>query len=427
MKNLIKLTLIALIISFAFTSCNGGDDPNPTATCSDGIQNQGEEGIDCGGPCTACAQATENKTGSITANETWTNDRIWVLNQKVVVKNGVTLTIEPGTIIKGSEGQGSLASALVIERGGKLMAEGTASQPIIFTSISDNITVGQTAGTNLSAADNGLWGGLIVLGKAKGSFDGDPTEFNIEGIPADDLFGLYGGTDDADNSGVLKYISIRHGGAEIGEGNEINGLTLGAVGSGTVIDHIEIVANYDDGIEFFGGAVNASNVVIYGVGDDGLDIDQAYGGTITNAIVIQGSASGSGLEIDGREGTFERGFVIDQLTLIGNGSSSKIAEYKSKAYGETKNVFVTGWSTGSQVKISDAVSSQHYTDGDLAFTNWEVELPSGVTSVNDILLDEGNAASGFSSDTGFEAVTSSTTGADTSVFGWTYAKAQGAL
>jgi hypothetical protein len=325
MKNLFLSVFTALSLGLLFTSCGGGDDTPETPD-------------------------PQSITGEITVNTTWTNDRIWVLNQKVVVKSGVTLTIEAGTIIKGSEGQGSLASALVIARGGKIMAEGTASEPIIFTSINDNIAVGQTAGTNLTAADNGLWGGLLIMGNAKGSFTGDVSEFNIEGIPASDTFGLYGGTNDADNSGVLKYVSIRHGGAEIGEGNEINGLTLGCVGSGTTIQNVEVVANYDDGIEFFGGAVNVTNALVWSVGDDGLDIDQAYSGTITNAMVIQGTTSQSGLEIDGREGTLERGFTIDKLTLKGNSSASKIAEYKSKAYGITKNVYAYGWSATSVVK-----------------------------------------------------------------------------
>ena len=171
-------------------------------------------------------------TGVITSSTTWTNDNIYRLNQKVVVEDGVTLTIQEGTIIKGTPGTGSLASALIIARGGKINAVGTPSQPIIFTSSSDNIDVGQTAGTNLDENDRGLWGGLLILGKAPCSFSGDVTELQIEGIPADDTFGLYGGTDAADNSGVLQYVSIRHGGALIGEGNEINGLTLGGVGTG---------------------------------------------------------------------------------------------------------------------------------------------------------------------------------------------------
>ena len=146
------------------------------------------------------------KTGLISANETWTSDRIWVLAGRVVVNAGVTLTIEPGTIIKGEAGEGSLASALIIAKGGRINADGTASEPIIFTSIDDNIAVGQTAGTNLDATDDGLWGGLIILGDAP--ISADATSVQIEGIPADDTFGQYGGTNAADNSGTLDYISI---------------------------------------------------------------------------------------------------------------------------------------------------------------------------------------------------------------------------
>ena len=235
-KSILAFSVLATIALF---SCSSDDDNN-------------------GGTTTPQVNVV-SVTGSITSNTTWSNDNIYQLNQKVVVQDGATLTIEAGTIIKGSSGTGSLASALVVARGGKLMAEGTASEPIIMTSASDNITIGQTMGTNLDQNDRGLWGGLIVLGNAPCSFSGDVTDLQIEGIPAEDTWGLYGGSNATDNSGVMKYISIRHGGALIGEGNEINGLTLGGVGSGTEIDHIEVVANVDDGVEFFGGTVNASN------------------------------------------------------------------------------------------------------------------------------------------------------------------------
>ena len=236
MKN--SILAFSVLTTIALFSCSSSDDNGSTIGPSE--------------------PTVVSVSGSITSNTTWTSNVIYQLNQKVVVQDGATLTIEPGTIIKGSSGTGSLASALVIARGGKLMAEGTATQPIIFTSASDNIALGQTMGTNLDQNDRGLWGGLIVLGNAPCSFSGDVGALQIEGIPAEDEWGLYGGTDPADNSGVIKYVSIRHGGALIGEGNEINGLTLGGVGTGTEIDNVEVVANVDDGIEFFGGTVNAS-------------------------------------------------------------------------------------------------------------------------------------------------------------------------
>ncbi len=400
MKNL-SLLMFAFALTF-LSSCGTETPPEPTPVPD-----------------------PQSVSGEITSNTTWTSDRIWIINQKVVVKSGVTLTIQPGTIIKGNTGSGSLASAIVIARGGKIMAEGTSDKPIIFTSINDNIALGQKAGTNLSSSDNGLWGGLIILGKAKGSFTGDVTEFNIEGIPASDTYGKYGGADDNDNSGSLKYISIRHGGAEIGEGNEINGLTLGCVGSGTTIQNVEIVANFDDGIELFGGMVNVTNALVWAVGDDGLDIDQSYGGTITNAMVIQGATSQSGLEIDGREGIFDRGFVIDKLTLKGNNSANKYAEYKSNANGVTKNVYATGWSATSTIKINDATASANYTAGTLDFINWQVTLPTGVTLAS--ILVNTTAGSTFSSDAAFTAVVTATTGADTTAFAWTYAKAKSAF
>ena len=116
--------------------------------------------------------------------------------------------------------------------------------------------------------------------------DEDVSEVQIEGIPSSDANGLYGGNNDEDNSGVMTYISIRHGGANIGEGNEINGLTLGCVGSGTVISNIEVVANQDDGIEWFGGTVNVSNAVVWNAGDDAIDTDQAWAGTLDNFVVV---------------------------------------------------------------------------------------------------------------------------------------------
>jgi hypothetical protein len=227
------------------------------------------------------------------------------------------LTIEPGTIIKGEAGTGANATALLIARGGKLIAEGTPSQPIIFTSVADEISqsdiaAGNFASPNLDPTVNGLWGGVIVLGKAKispkPSTSGELNEVQIEGIPTSDPNGLYGGNDDTDNSGIISYVSIRHGGANIGSGNEINGLTLGGVGSMTTINNVEIVANQDDGIEWFGGTVNTSYAVVWNCGDDGIDTDQSWAGNLDNFVVI--SPAGHCFELDGPEGSYEAGHNI---------------------------------------------------------------------------------------------------------------------
>lgn len=369
-------------------------------------------------------------SGSITSNTTWTSNVIYQLNQKVVVQDGATLTIEPGTIIKGSSGTGSLASALVIARGGKLMAEGTATEPIIFTSAADNIALGQTMGTNLDQNDRGLWGGLIVLGNAPCSFSGDVDALQIEGIPAEDTWGLYGGNDSEDNSGVIKYVSIRHGGALIGEGNEINGLTLGGVGTGTEIDHVEVVANVDDGIEFFGGTVHASNLLVWAQGDDAIDIDQAYSGTIDNVVVHLGDASDHAFEVDGPEGTAAGSFTLQNASIFGNSitENGEYADYRKAATGATNNVFASGFPAGKDVELDNDAVAESYNAGTLTFGTWEIVLPSGVTDVTSIFVNKAVnvTVTGFG-DNATAVNAQGSIGADTSAFGWTYSNAKAGL
>lgn len=415
----------------------GGPNCQPcvdaTATCSDGIQNGDETGIDFGGSCAEIITVS----GEIGADTTWTANNIYVLGGKVVIGMGVTLTIEPGTIIKGKPGSGSLASALIVQRDSKIEAVGTAEKPIIFTAEADNIVVGQTAGTNLNETDRGLWGGLLVLGRASASLPGDVTEYQIEGIPAEDTFGTYGPGDalnDADNSGNLKYISIRHGGALIGEGNEINGLTLGAVGSGTTIDNIEIVGNVDDGVEFFGGTVNPTNLLVWSGGDDGLDIDQAYSGTIDNAIVIAGDAQDSDLEIDGGEGSTNASFTMKNVTLVGAGTdSNKYADFRSGARGTVENIYAYGFSAASIARIDGNSVAQNFLDGLLIFNNWEVvgagasifqEAPKDLESALIVSPDLPTRADAWTTEV---TSGSETVGADTSAFSWTYANAKASL
>lgn len=461
-KRMLSLTL--LCASLAFVACSS-DDTDPIIVESvdfdnDGIiddldncpaaANPGQEDTDGDGIGDVCdpVDNSENPAGQtvivdsdITTDTTWSADNIYNLDGRVFVTAGATLTIEPGVIIKANAGSGVNASVLVVTRGSKIEAVGTAADPIIFTSTSDNIKYGEKAGTNLTENDRGLWGGLIVLGNARASFDGDAQSAQIEGLPTDTDGdkGLYGGTNDADDSGSLVYVSIRHGGALIGEGNEINGLTLGAVGSGTTIDNIEVVGNVDDGIEFFGGSVNATNLFVWAVGDDGLDIDQAYSGTIDNAMVVQGAISDHALEIDGPEGSLQGAYTLTNATLIGlanNVADGEIADFRSNAQGTNNNILVTGF-TGvgaglqlSDVELDNAGIAANYTAGTLVFTNWEIVLPTGVTSsagvfndTTDLSTFEADAAT-FSSAVAADAAT---VGAVTSAFAWTYANAKAGL
>ena len=258
---------------------------------------------------------------------TMTSGQEYTLDGYVYVEAGATLIIEPGVVVRGiafpSNGI-DLTSALIIARGATINAAGTAAEPIIFTSELDDVNVFD----DLIAEDNNTWGGLIILGNSIVGEDGGTDV--IEGLPngGDDLRNIYGGDDVADNSGILRYVSIRHGGSDIGADNEINGLTLGGVGNGTEIDFIEIFANQDDGIEFFGGSVNVTHAVVSFVGDDSYDMDESWSGYIQFALALQGEGNGQGdsaIEYDGTEETDQDPNATGRIyngTFIGAGAGA---------------------------------------------------------------------------------------------------------
>jgi hypothetical protein len=378
--------------------------------------------------------------GNITSDKTLDASKIWLLKGRVSVESGATLTIPAGTIIKAASGTGADASTLIIARGATIIADGTADAPIIMTSVSDNIEVGGTYPSSAPALNvdtRGLWGGILILGNAPCSFSGDVTELQIEGIPTSDTNGLYGGSDAADNSGSVQYLSIRHGGAEIGEGNEINGLTLGGVGSGTKINHIEVVGNVDDGIEFFGGTVNASNLLIWGQGDDAIDIDQGYAGTIDGAMVILTAASDHGFEIDGPEGAAKGRFTLKNATVVGatddceaQGVDGEMADFRKGATGDVLNILFRDFAAGKDVELDASADAATYTAGTLTFVNIGIMYPvsDGAVCSNvetlDKIFDDISDESTFEADaaTFAEVVTQQKegNGADASVFSWTF-------
>jgi hypothetical protein len=373
----------------------------------------------CGGdPVDPIPTVKTNKiiSSNITSNTTWYADTVYQLGGRITVTSGATLTIQPGTVIKGEAGTGSNATALLVARGGKLMAEGTASLPIIFTSVADEITpemvaAGNFASPNLDPTVNGLWGGVLILGNAKISpkpgTAGELLEVQIEGIPTSDANGLYGGNDDADNSGVLKYVSIRHGGTNIGSGNEINGLTLGGVGNGTVIENIEIVANQDDGIEYFGGTITTKNVISWNCGDDALDTDQSFGGTIDNFVVI--TPADHAFELDGPEGNYAAGHIIKNGNVIMSNAdvvSHDLINTDANSIVDLLDIFFTDL-------VADNGTINRVTGNPgVTYTGIVIDVPAG-----DSLQTYVNGAIPA-------GVTSGTTGkANTSVFGWTWANA----
>ncbi len=357
---------------------------------------------------------------NITDDTTWSKDSIYQLGGRIAVEDGATLTIEAGTIIKGEAGAGSNATALLIARGGMLMAEGTADAPIIFTTVADeimpeDIAAGNFGSPNLEPDIDGLWGGVLILGKAPISAsndDGDVVEVAIEGIPSTDPNGLYGGNEPGDNSGVIKYISIRHGGTNIGAGNEINGLTLGGVGNGTVIENVEVISNQDDGIEWFGGTVNVTNAVVWNVNDDAIDADQSWAGTLDNFVVI--TPGDHNFELDGPEGTMEAGYTLKNGIVIANTdarSSADLINIDPNTIVHFENVWITAINEG-QIVDNDPADSPDVTFDGVYFDVAEADLPS--------IFPSGNVPVGIFAG-------QQTNAADISVFGWTWASQYGAL
>jgi hypothetical protein len=209
-------------------------------------------------------------SGELTGNTTLKQDTCYSLKGITHVKAGATLTIEKGTVIKGDKAS---LGTLVVQPGGKIVAEGTAVNPIVFTSA---LPVGQRA--------PGDWGGVILLGKAPINQPGG--QANVEGIPITPET-TYGGTDANDSSGKMKYVRIEFSGVQLSPNNEINGLTLAGVGAGTELEYIMVHDTLDDCFEFFGGTVNAKHLVCAFNQDDGFDWDNGYHGKLQFLALIQ--------------------------------------------------------------------------------------------------------------------------------------------
>jgi hypothetical protein len=248
-------------------------------------------------------------TGDITANTTWTADKIYLLKGNVFVTGNVTLKIEAGTLIKGDK---SSKGALIITRGSKIDAQGTVDKPIVFTS---NVSAG--------GRSQGDWGGVILLGKAPNNAG---SAVPIEGISDATDKGKHGGSDAADNSGIMKYVRIEYAGIPLSPDNEINGLTFGSVGSGTTIEYIEVYRSGDDAYEWFGGTVNAKHLLAIDTWDDDFDTDNGFSGKIqfglSQRLAATADVSGSnGFESDnnatGLNTTPQTTAVFSNMTILG--------------------------------------------------------------------------------------------------------------
>lgn len=397
-----KLFTISAVTSALILAGCGGDivinaDKNVTETVVDNGNNNNNNGntdTPANKPGTYSANLSQAVTdalgktsdvrvisGRITEDTTLTADVVWALDGPVFVggdkTDSATLTIEPGTVVFGRSG----GDYLVVSRDSQIMAEGTASLPIIMTSLQDVV------GEETSA---GQWGGVVILGNApsnKCPATGD-CALQVEGVAEG---GVFGGTDTADNSGSLKYVVVKYAGFEVAPDNELNGVTFGGVGSGTTVDYLQVHANADDGVEFFGGNVNLKHLVLTGNKDDSVDWDNGYQGKIQHVYIEHAINSGEAnraIEAD-NDGSIlnkqpQSNPTLANFTIVGNNfdTADKDSEgvYLREGTGaQIYNMFITGPSEmGECFEVENSDITQANTqDGTIRIENSIVACTNG--------------------------------------------------
>ena len=290
-------------------------------------------------------------SGKINADRTLLTGKTYKMKGTVYLVEGAKLTIQPGVTIQGEK---SSRGTLVVTRGTQIIANGTVSQPVVFTS--DQIS-----------PQRGDWGGIVILGRAKtnASFNGVAGVGEIEGgVNNAEGLGLYGGADDNDNSGVMKFVRIEYAGYAFLPDKELNGITFGGVGKGTVVDHVQVSYSNDDSFEWFGGSVDCKYLIAYKGLDDDFDMDNGYSGRIQFGIAFRDSTiadiSGSnGFEIDNDAGgstllpqtsaTLSNFTVIGPratLSNVGNSNFRRGIHNRRNSAVSFFNTIIMGWPTG---------------------------------------------------------------------------------
>ena len=325
-------------------------------------------------------------TGVIEGNVTWTANKIYKLSGFVRVGEEATfgtitkvgnLTIEPGTVIVGER---ATKGALIVHRGSKINAIGTAAAPIVFTSERD-------PGTR----EAGDWGGLVICGKAPNNLPDTQASRELEG----GYGAFHGGTDAADNSGTLKYVRLEYAGIPINPNQEVNSLTLGSVGSGTTIDYVQASFGLDDSFEWFGGTVNAKYLIAFKGTDDDFDADFGWSGTVQFALGYRdgnlADASGSnGFEVDndaaGSANTPFTSPTFANVSIIGARASTTSfvdlnfqngAQLRRNNKIKIYNTFITGYPTGLYIDSQRGAAKTNAANGELVTQNVVIAGTSG--------------------------------------------------
>ena len=366
---------------FAVGCSSDDNDPDvDPPTCSDGIQNGDEEGVDCGGSCpNACPiSGQDDLQGSITENTTLDATILYRLRGILSVESGATLTIPAGTTIVSDTGTDKY---IVVQKGGQIVINGTESSPVLMTSASTN---------------PGDWGGLVIAGNAS-TTEGVDAIAEVGGI-------VYGGTNDTDSSGSISYLIIDYAGAQINAESQYNGLSLYAVGSGTSIDNVAILNGTDDGVEFFGGTANASNIYLENNEDDAVDWTEGWNGTITNTYVLHTiDGFSTAVEADGEN---QNPSLVNFTAISTEGGTA--LQFKKESGATITGLSLTGYITSVEMRDGGPLANITI-DGEvadpsetyLAPPTVDVETFAWVNSDNRIVTEELNGT--FTSNTTLDA------------------------
>jgi len=336
-KSIVKLFGIFAVTAGILTGCSSSDDDNNNNSqpSSSFVANANDfKGVINDGTVTLVAGVTYKLTG------------------KIQVNNGATLTIPAGTRI---EGTGGTSAYIAVAQGGKINVLGTASSPVIMTS-------------GLATKNAGDWGGLVICGKAPINRGTVTAQSEVADL-------TYGGTVATDNSGVIKYLRVEYSGAAFNTEKEFNGISFFGVGSGTVVENVEVYHGADDGFEFFGGTVNTSNLVSIGNEDDSFDWTEGWNGTNTNWYgKIDFGKGNRGIEADNNSNNHLATPIanpnIKNLTLIGlgaQGSESQALKLRVGTKGKFDNLVLSNFVTGFDVQHNESIG--YVADGTLKATN----------------------------------------------------------
>lgn len=390
--NLKTLALMATVLTFTACSSDSDGDGN-------GNGNGGNEG----GTGSSIVVGDNILSGSLTGEQTL-EAKEYILNGTVVIEDGGRLNIPAGTTIKAREG---FSSYLLVAQGGKLYAEGTATNPVVFTA-------------NTTSPTSGYWGGIIINGRAP--ISGTNANMSDTGLTEIDNNYRYGGSNANDNSGVLSYVQILYAGARSTADIEHNGLTLNSVGNGTTIENLYILESADDAIEFFGGTVNVTNLLAVNPDDDMFDFTQGYSGTLKNCYGVWESdytsteADPRGIEADGNlDGIYpshlrQSDFRVENMTIVNNAANTQnnvdrmqdVIKIRRGAKATIINALVKG--TGGTVDLIDMNDGKGAGNADSSI------------SITNSLSITGNELNGTLNTLTKPA---NNTGADASLFAWT--------